>query len=247
MDISRISRTRLLGRILRAPLSLIPKTAVIPVLQGPLTGKRWIVGSATHGAWLGTYEHRKQRLFAGTIQPGTVVFDLGANVGLYTLVAAVRTGPAGRVLAFEPVPRNIAFLRRHLEYNGASNVEVVEAAVSDREGVAIFEMSVSPAMGRLGPTGTLTIPTVTLDEMVLRRGAPMPDVMKIDIEGGERAALEGARILLERRHPTIFLATHGWAVHSECCAFLQGLGYSLSGIHGESADQTDELIARFDA
>jgi len=246
VDISRISRTRLLGRILRAPLSLIPKTAVVPVLQGPLTGKRWIVGAATHGAWLGTYEYRKQRLFARSIQPGMVVFDLGANVGFYTLVAAFSTGPTGRVFAFEPVPRNVSFLRQHLQYNRAFNVEIVEAAVSERVGVANFETAESPSMGRLGPSGTLTIATVTLDDMVFGRGTPLPDVIKIDIEGGERAALEGARLLLERRHPIIFLATHGWAVHSECCAFLRGLGYSLSGIHGESLDQTDELIARFD-
>jgi len=245
VDISRFSRAGLLGKALRAPLSLIPKTAVVPVLQGPLAGKRWIVGSATHGAWLGTYEYGKQRMFARAIQPGMVVFDLGANVGFYSLIAAVRTGDGGRVYAFEPVSRNLDFLRRHLDRNRIRNVEIVEAAVSDASGLAAFEESASSAMGRIGASGRLKIRTVTLDEMVLDRGLPMPDAIKIDIEGGERRALEGARGILERRHPLIFLATHGGQVHAECCALLTGLGYVLSGVNGEAASQTDELVARF--
>src|SRR5258707_6646816 len=146
VDISRVSRASLLGKALRAPLAFIPKAAVVRVLQGPLAGRRWIVGSATHGAWLGTYEYRKQRLFALSIQPGMVVFDLGANVGFYTLVAAVRTGERGRVYAFEPVPRNLGFLRRHLGHNRVRNVEIVEAAVSNASGVAAFEDFGDPSM-----------------------------------------------------------------------------------------------------
>jgi FkbM family methyltransferase len=218
---------------------------VVPILQGPLAGRRWIVGSATHGAWLGTYEYAKQRLFARSIQPGTVVFDLGANVGFFTLIAAIRTGTGGRVYAFEPLPRNVDFLRRHLDHNRIRNVEVVEAAVSDSSGSAAFEEFESPALGRLGRSGRLRIQTVTLDEMVLDNGLPLPDVVKIDIEGGERRALEGARRVLERRHPLIFLATHGAQVHASCCALLTGLGYAMSGINGESPNQTDEIVARF--
>jgi len=245
VDISRISRASLLGRVLRAPLSFIPKAAIVRVLQGPLAGKRWIVGSATHGAWLGTYEYGKQRLFARSIQPGMVIFDIGANVGFYTLVASVRTGERGRVYAFEPVPRNIGFLRQHLAHNGTRNVEIVEAAVSDTSGVTAFEEFESPAMGRIGPAGRLQIRTVALDEIVLDHGVPMPDVLKIDIEGGEQRALEGARRILERRHPLIFLATHGEQVHADCSALLTGLGYVLSGVGGEAPDGTDELVARF--
>ncbi len=245
VDISRVSRASLLGKALRAPLAFIPKAAVVRVLQGPLAGRRWIVGSATHGAWLGTYEYRKQRLFALSIQPGMVVFDLGANVGFYTLVAAVRTGERGRVYAFEPVPRNLGFLRRHLGHNRVRNVEIVEAAVSNASGVAAFEDFGDPSMGRIGPAGHLQIRTVTLDEMVLDLGLPTPDVIKIDIEGGERDALEGARRILDRRHPLIFLATHGWQVHADCCALLTGFGYTMSGVGGEAPNETDELVARF--
>jgi FkbM family methyltransferase len=245
MDLSKVSRTTVLGKMLRAPLALIPKGAVLPILQGPLAGKRWVVGSATHGAWLGTYEYTKQRLFARTVRDGMVVFDIGANVGLYTLVAAVHAGGRGRVYAFEPLPRNLALLRRHLELNGVGNVEVVDAAVSNHSGTARFEALGHPSLGRLGPTGQLQIRTVTLDELVFEQGFAAPDVMKLDIEGGERDALDGARRLLTERHPLVFLATHGSRRHAECSELLTGLGYSLSGVGGDRPDQTDELVARF--
>jgi FkbM family methyltransferase len=247
VDFSRFSRVSFLGKALRAPLSLIPKTAVFPVLQGPLAGRRWIVGSATHGAWLGTYEYEKQRIFARTIQAGMVVFDLGANVGFYSLLAAIKTGARGRVYAFEPLSRNLGLLRRHLEYNDIRNVEIIAAAVSDSSGLAAFEDQGHPSMGRLDPVGGLQIRTVTLDEMVFQKGLLPPDLIKLDIEGGERRALEGARRVLEQYHPLLFLATHGWQVHDECCAFLIDLGYALAGIDGGAPTQTDELIARFES
>jgi FkbM family methyltransferase len=210
-----------------------------------LAGKRWIVGSATHGAWLGTYEYTKQRLFARSIRRGDTIFDLGANVGFYTLIAALSTGERGKVFAFEPVPRNLDFLRRHLHHNTVANVEVLEAAVSDASGLAAFETYDSPAIGRIGASGRLQVRTVALDELVAEGRVPAPDVIKIDIEGGELRALEGAKRILEQRHPLIFLATHGSKVHADCCALLSGLRYSISGIDGEPPSQADELIARF--
>ncbi|HUG54427.1 MAG TPA: FkbM family methyltransferase [Vicinamibacteria bacterium] len=230
---------------MRAPLSLIPKEAVIPIVQGPLFGRRWIVGSATHGCWLGTYEHTKHRLFAKSILPGSVVFDLGANVGLYTLTAAQRVGPAGRVLAFEPLPRNVQFLRRHLALKYVTNVDVIEAAVSGSSGVASFQEADSPLSGRLGTTGSIHVRTVTIDEMVFDHGLPAPDVVKIDIEGGETAALEGSRRVLALNHPLVFLATHGYEARQQCRDLLTGMGYALEGVDDKAGAGYDEFIARY--
>jgi FkbM family methyltransferase len=216
---------------------------VVPVLQGPLRGKRWIVGSATHGCWLGTYERQKSRAFGEAVRPGMVVFDLGANVGFYTLLAAAKTGNDGRVYAFEPLPRNVAFLRRHLAHNGFNNVAIVEAAVSDAPGTAAFEEGSNSCQGRLGDSGRLTVPTVTLDQMVLDGGIPPPEVIKIDIEGGEWHALSGARQVLRTHHPTVFLATHGARLHADCCSLLRELGYTMRGVDGSPVSETDELIA----
>src|SRR5512139_3781902 len=98
MNFSGISNHSVVGKALRFPLRLIPDDATLPILQGRLRGKRWISGSCNHGCWLGSYEYHKRVLFERTITPGSVVFDLGAHVGFYTLLASVLVGHAGRVV-----------------------------------------------------------------------------------------------------------------------------------------------------
>src|ERR1700748_2608728 len=88
MNLSGISNESLVGRALRSPFRLIPAAATVPILQGPLRGRGGIVGSATHGCWLGSYEFETQRAFGRLVNGGDVVYDLGANVGFYTLLAA---------------------------------------------------------------------------------------------------------------------------------------------------------------
>jgi FkbM family methyltransferase len=243
LNFSAISREGLLGKALRVPLSLIPKATVLPILQGPLAGKRWIVGSSNHGCWLGSYEYEKQRLLANLISTGDVVFDLGANVGFYTLLAAVCVGPRGRVLAFEPVETNVGMLRRHLALNRVTTVQIIQAAVSDTTGTAVFGPGSGPTTGRLSPDGAIQVPTVTLDNLVFEQATPAPQVIKIDIEGGEARALAGARRLIETHRPKIALATHGWEVHAACSSLLEAAGYRLTSIDGRPVGETDELLA----
>jgi FkbM family methyltransferase len=214
----------------------------MPILQGRLRGKKWIVGSSNHGCWLGSYEFDKQLLFEKMIAPGSIVYDLGGHAGFYTLLASELVGPAGKVFVFEPVPRNLAHIKEHLRINRASNVTVIEAAVSDKSGVCQFDESPNSSMGKLAPDGKLTVKTVALDELIARGDIPAPDYVKIDIEGGEMLALLGARRMLES-HPTIFLATHGDKVHQECCQLLQSTGYSLQPIDGLSIKESSEILA----
>jgi FkbM family methyltransferase len=243
VNLSGISRQTFLGQLLRAPLSLIPKRAVLPILQGPLRGKLWAVGSATHGCWLGSYEFAKQRLFSKTLRPGDIVFDVGANVGFYSLLAAVRVGASGRVYAFEPLPRNLDCLRRNLTLNQIANVDIVEAAVAAEPGVVTFDTGAHPSLGRIDPAGSLSVRSVMLDGLVSSAALPIPTVIKMDIEGGEVAALEGARNTLTLHHPRIFLATHGTRAHEACCSLLESVGYELRSLDHRSVAETDELVA----
>jgi hypothetical protein len=84
---------------------------------------------------------------------------------------------------------------------------------------------------------------VSLDDLVRRCVLPIPQVIKMDIEGAEAEALRGARSLLEQGSPIIFLATHGRDVHEQCVAFLESLGYAISPLVGESL-VTDEIVAQ---
>lgn len=246
MNFSNISNESVVGRLLRLPLRLIPRGSVVRVLQGPLRGAKWIAGSASHGCWLGSYESGKQSLFDSALREGDVVFDLGANVGFYSLLASRRVGKSGQVFSFEPVPRNLAFLRKHVDLNGARNIKVLELAVSDAAGTADFGLGPNASMGSIGAKGgqTVTVETVSLDDLIESGNLPAPDVIKCDIEGGEFAALLGLRRTLGRSSPVLFLATHGRKVHSECCAFLDSIGYCVSSLDGLPVETTDELVAR---
>lgn len=247
MNLSAISDKSLLGKVLRFPLRLIPPQTVLPIMQGRLKGKKWIVGSTNHGCWLGSYEYVKRILFERTVRENSVVLDVGAHVGFYTLLASVLVGPRGKVFAFEPFPANLVYLKEHLRLNRIDNVIVVEAAVADECGKVFFDEGPSSSMGRISQNGRLQVETVAIDELVAKRELPAPDHIKIDIEGAEALALLGAKSTLAQFHPTIFLATHGSSIHQECCRLLHSLDYKLQPIDGMNLESSSEILAIYNA
>jgi FkbM family methyltransferase len=243
-NLSGISNQSLIGKMLRAPLRLIPRKAVFPILQGPLRGKKWITGSGSHGYWLGSYEFHKQKALQEALKVGDVVYDIGANVGFYSLLASVIIGDSGFVYSFEPSPDNVRELRKHLELNQIKNCSVIDAAVSSVDGQAIFDPSDDRCTGHLAVSGNVRVPTLTLDGLVSRREIRPPHLMKIDIEGAELACLQGASEVIREHRPIIFLATHGQEIHSACKKLLLNCDYRLTAVDGKPLDSTDELIAR---
>lgn len=221
-----LSRRSAVGRALRAPLDRIPKNRFLPVLQGPMRGAKWMVGAGPHGCWLGCYEYRQTRKLARVLREGMVFYDVGANAGYYTLLASRRVGPAGLVVAVEPVPANLERLHAHLHVLRATNVKVVAAALSSNQTIAQFRTLSGSYQGRLDPDGDLQVRCITLDSLVEETRRP-PQVMKIDVEGGEWAVLMGGVRTLKRWHPTIFLSTHGSQVHARCLDLLREIGYTV--------------------
>jgi len=245
MNFSAVSNKTWIGRLLRAPLQMIPSGTRMPILQGRLVGKKWIVGSSNHGCWLGSYEYDKQRAFASAVKWGSTVFDVGAHVGFYTLLASELVGPEGRVFAFEPLPSNVVLLREHLRINHTRNATVIEAAVGDHSGVVGFKRGSSTAMGYVSSTGDLEVESVALDELISKQELPVPQYVKIDVEGGEVLVLQGSLGLLKQEHPMLFLATHGPDLHRQCCGLLGSLGYAIRALGFESLECADEIIATF--
>ena len=244
INFSGISGRTALGRLLRLPFRLIPTGMVVPVLQGKLRGSRWIVGSSNHGCWLGSYEFEKQQLFVEVVRPDDVVFDVGAHVGFYALLASELVVPNGEVCAFEPDPRNLSYLRRHVRLNHCGNVRIFAMAVGRKKSVSSFEEGRDSSQGHLSMNGgSLFVPVVSLDDLLADGKIPVPDCIKIDVEGAELEVLKGARFLLQSDHPSIFLATHGRQLHERCCEFLVELGYSLRPVKGKNVDTTDEILA----
>jgi FkbM family methyltransferase len=154
------------------------------------------------------------RAFRETVRPGSVVLDVGANVGCYTLLFATWSGPAGRVFAFEPAPASQAGLRRHLALNDLGDrVDVVAAAVSSSVGFARFRTDGTSGANALAPlnagasTATIDVETTTLDAFCATRQL-RPDVVKIDVEGAELDVLKGARQVLASHAVQAFLELH---------------------------------------
>jgi FkbM family methyltransferase len=243
MDFSSISKKKFIGKLLRLPLRLIPHGTKMPILQGKLRGKKWIVGSSNHGCWLGSYEYKKRVLFENTVRPGNIVFDIGAHVGFYTVLSSVLTGPTGKVYAFEPLPRNQDYLKDHLRLNNITNAEVIDAAVSDSCDTVYYKEGSNRSTGRLDDEGEIQVRTVTLDWLVEKGGISIPDQIKIDVEGGELAVLNGGKLLFERSRPTVFLATHGRIIHQRCCELLSSLGYRFQTIDGKDLGRSREILA----
>ena len=191
----------------------------------------------------GAFEPETLETFASLLSPGMTVMDIGANIGLFTLVAAHRVGPRGMVHAFEPTPCLAEHIRANLALNGLENVELNEVAISDSMGHAVLHIATSDNLGENtivagapdapGTVG-LQVPTVTLDDYAARCSPAGVDVIKIDIEGAEPMALRGARGLLsDDRSPLLILEMNpralkmGGSSVDELLDLLNSFGYQF--------------------
>jgi FkbM family methyltransferase len=173
--------------------------------------------------------------FRRDVRPGDVVFDVGANLGAYTMLFAQWAGERGRVFAFEPAPEPFAGLSELLEANQLrSRVTLLQAAVSSREGSASFLAEGVDGSSRIAAPGEartmLTVPTVTIDAVCARERV-VPRLIKIDAEGAELDVLRGARATVAAAGSALKLYVemhpHLWA----------GFGVSRADIEAELALQ----------
>ena len=160
----------------------------------------------------GVYEPLATDLVRSEIGPGDVVLDIGANIGYYTLIFAKCVGPAGRVFAFEPEPGNFALLQENVATNGYRNVTLARLAVSDRAGRARLFLDADNAgdcrmYDSHDQRPSVDIATVRLDDHLA--SLDRIDLIKMDIQGAEPAALRGMRGLLER-HRQVRLLLEFW-------------------------------------
>ena len=186
--------------------------------------------------WLGTYETDLQASINYLIEPGWTAFDVGANVGFVSLLFAKKLGRYGKIFAFEALPANLDRLRTHVEINALdTRMRVIPAAVTDKSNPVRFLIGPSGAMGKAeGSVGrtvehreTVEVPGICLDDFVYRDGNPIPQVIKMDIEGGEVLALEGMKRLLADAHPLIMLELHGHEAARISWKILSAAGYQI--------------------
>jgi FkbM family methyltransferase len=207
------------------------------VASGQASGLRIDPAGANAGYALGTTEPLIQDVFAAHMPVGGVVWDIGANIGFYSLIASRLVGD-GKVVAFEPLPANAEAIRRNLALNGVRNVELVGLALGDSEGTADLQIHAEQTWAKLDTSadtrfqqdveaaGHVSVQVSTIDSQ-LRSLAP-PDFVKIDIEGAEVAALRGACELLSKHRPKLICELHGTNV--AVSDLLEAHGYSLQTI-----------------
>ena len=157
-------------------------------------------------------------LRGGTLRPGARVFDIGAHQGVVAMMLAREVGASGYVLAVEPNPHNAAVALKNRELNDMRQIEIVEAAVSDRSGTVVFNHGLDGQLDDgTGAGGRMSVASVTLDELAQRYGAPA--FVMIDVEGAE------CRVLKRSEHVLQSGADFAVEVHVNCG--LEKLGGSV--------------------
>lgn len=192
--------------LVRRLLSLRPRT----IRRGIGKGLRIDLRHASGWYARGTNEVPIQNELARHLKAGQTFFDVGANVGFFSLLAARLVGPKGQVIAFEPVPANAASIRRNARLNKFTQIRVIEAAVGETPGAIELILTRHPGGATIiqdtpSPdiTGRARVPMVQLDDLIQRRELPLPDVIKIDVEGAEPAVIRGLESTAHAHHPTL--------------------------------------------
>jgi len=185
--------------------------------------------------YLGDYEPLECDYIRSTLPRGGTFVDVGANVGWHTLQAARHIGREGRVYAFEPIPSNATLLHRNIELNGFLNVTTEMLALFDRSESREMAMGLHHSgNATLAPCAPdlqrFEVECIRLDDYVRARGVGRIDLLKLDIEGAETAALRGMTGLLDR---------------DDAPAILCELNPTLLDLMGSSCEEVVTLLGDF--
>ncbi len=209
----------------------VTKHFTVQMRSGLLQGMR-IVAVAGPKFSRDQYEPALTQAFVENLHEGMIVYDIGAHWGYFSLLASRHVGDAGKIIAFEPHPHNVRVMEKNLKLNGIHNVHLLKVAVADTSGVATFDLGEDTGLGRLSQKGSYQVRVVRLDDLFEQGEIPSPQLVKIDIEGAEGAALRGMRHILEEAKPIVLLETHGDEAYTESDTLLRQLGYQQIQLEG---------------
>ena len=216
-----IYRNKPLAAFIRARLNRAAPNGLtqVKIAAGNLAGYTILLDmQVDKDYWLGTYEPQLQAALCDLVLPGMVIYDVGANIGYVSLMLAKATGEKGKVYAFEALPANVGQLQKNLALNQMERrVSLFAGAVTQASGPVRFLVHASGGMGKAaGSAGRqdiyqseVIVPGISLDEFVFGQGNPPPQVVKMDIEGGEVLALPGMQRVLTEVRPVMMMELHG--------------------------------------
>jgi len=245
---NRLRAVPALGPILHglAQRVLPPGPVWVVVQGGPLRGRKFLCDPRFHMGYIrGDHEPWMVEWISQLLQRGGTFVDIGAHLGYFTLIAADIVGPKGRVIAFEPDPRNAAILEANVAAAGkAGSVEIVRAAVGAEDGTVPFLIDhdyCSRVLAEGEAPGTAIVIQRALDGLDLNPGT----VIKVDTEGAELHVLLGARRLLEEKRATWIIEVHGASLEQAVLITLRQHGYApevCSPTHPVYADYRQRYV-----
>jgi FkbM family methyltransferase len=241
-------------------LKLIPSHISVEGLRLYLNANDPVLSSAVA---FGIYENFERKLFSEQCQPGYTVVDIGANVGLYTITAAARVGPSGRVIAIEPHIESFRHLEKTIASNNLHNVTPVNVAVGDsRRMVSLFVTDGNKADSRIydesGKRQDIAVAMTDLDTLLAEHGIERAQVIKMDIQGAEGLALKGMKkTLANSAEVVIFAEFWPWGIVQtgvSPTSFLRELatgGFTFQSIDEDTralikVEDLEDFIARYD-
>jgi FkbM family methyltransferase len=167
--------------------------------------------------------------FLKETRPHPIACDVGANIGMVTLWLSRQLGDSGKVYSFEPSPSVLPKLRQNLLANGAKNVTLVESACSDRTGTVDFFIGFHHHVSSLHQDWAgggqviperVTVNATSLDDYFYRQTGDLPDLIKMDIEGGGSFALPGCRRCVAEKRPLLLIESHTREENSAISDFI---------------------------
>jgi FkbM family methyltransferase len=208
------------------------------IRSGPGQGLRFDAGQYTSRFASGEYERPVQDALAALVRQGDVCYDVGANLGFFSVLNGRLVGPAGIVYAFEPVPGNASVIERNARLNRQENIKVMRTALcrADGKGELLLARHVGGAVLKSAgsppdPAGSIAVETASLDTLVGHHRIRPPNVVKIDVEGAEMEVLQGMEGVLRAWGPAVIVELDDETAEScerkaaLCRSFLHDLGY----------------------
>jgi len=190
----------------------------------------------------GNYEPLIENAILSGLGTASVFYDVGAHIGIFSLLAARIVGKTGLVFAFEADPDNAQRIREHARRNGLDQIHVIPCAVWSSPGKLTFQRALSNSSRNQGAVASdpqirnenmTEVEAVSLDSFSLEHVAPT--LIKIDIEGGEAAALEGSQTIFTLHRPMLICELHNIVAEEHVTQWLSSKRYRLTSLEESSA------------
>lgn len=212
----------------------------VSIMSGIGAGLRFNPGFSNPDYAFGTNEQPVQHALAEHLKPGDVFYDIGANVGFFTVIAARLVGEKGQVYAFEPVPENAAFIKANIDLNNFSNIILDQRAVSSHTGkgeLILAEYSGGATLSKADTPpdmkGVISVDLISIDDLIAEHEIQPPSLLKIDVEGAEMPVLMGMKETIQKYKPILIYEVDDgnrdrfYQKQEECDSFVEDCGYEI--------------------